>query len=166
MKEKGSALRHGLQPHNQQQRLHEEWMKELAAPGGAGGRTLPFIQSKINWYYKSKVNWLKWKKNMNLWMFWLNEINLLPLLNSLLLFHQSSLPNGKIDWEENEERELGGQGQLHRLALSFGSLGGLWAAQQPMAPPQGSKQRQESKPIEKLVNWRNGMKGGSEVNEF
>ena len=35
----------------------------------------------INWYYKSKVNWLKWKKNMNLWMFWWNEINSLPLPN-------------------------------------------------------------------------------------
>ena len=85
-------------------------------------------------------------------------------------FHQSSLPNGKIDWEMKRNdgqwapREWMNQWNwwfhsigcgicLICLALLFLMNGGLWAVAPPMAPPR--RENKQTKPNEsKKWSWR------------
>ena len=80
-------------------------------------------------------------------------MSVMAQLNQFHSFHQSSLPNGKIDWEwiEIEEqwapqRHMNWWNQFNKAREKESGVwacflfGGLWAAEQPMAPPKRESQ--------------------------
>ena len=105
---------------------------------------MEWIEQMKRWDWRNKVKWSEWNEGRDELLNWFNGINESSSPATSFIEwtkwspHQAPNARGKLKWNPTEPRSWSERsGWNERVGLLF--CGGLWAAEQPMAPPKGDK---------------------------